>query len=189
MKRPDTITSPPNGYLYRQPETGIPFHFFTWRQIVEEVGKHRKGMGLDLSDGWVDRLGHDICEQNLWWGCPDDDRPMSSDTPLALAGRAAWKSLHEFTEAYPDAPTDEDISRARYWMSKWRETIPRFGGCTCREDWARLEAVYPPDYSGNGAFARWAVVSHDAINRKIGHPIWNQEWWDEAVASGLNVFT
>lgn len=176
MKRPDTITSPPGGFVYIQPETKIRFHYFTWAEIVDNVGRHRRGMSLDLADAWLDRLMHDFCEQNGWLNCQDDSKPATFDTPLAIAGRALWLELHSFAEQYPEAPTEDDRSKARYFMAAWRERIPRFGGCLCREDWARLEAGYPPDYSSREAFVRWASNSHDWVSKRIGktpmHPDW-----------------
>lgn len=178
MKRPDIITSPHGGYKYTQPETGVLFHYFTWAEIVLNVGKHRQGMGLDLANGWIDRLMHDFCEQNLWLACQDDQRPATFDTPLAIAGRERWGELHAFTESYPESPTEDDKTKARYWMSQWRERIPRFGGCSCREDWARLEANYPPDYSSRETLVKWASNGHDWVNRRIGKPIFRPEWFE-----------
>jgi hypothetical protein len=178
MKRPDIITSPHGGYKYTQPETGVLFHYFTWAEIMQNVGKHRQGMGLDLANGWIDRLMHDFCEQNSWLACQDDDRPPTFDTPLAIAGRERWAELHAFTESYAENPTEDDKTKARFWMAQWRERIPRFGGCSCREDWARLEANYPPDYSSRETLVRWASNGHDWVNRRIGKPIFRHEWFE-----------
>lgn len=194
---PEKLTTPPmveiapgirGGFPYRQPETGAPFAYNTWHELILNVYNHRKGMGLDLAHDWHIRFEHDFCVQNPHLNCLDDEKPVSADTPLAIAGRALWKELHEFTEQYPDSPNEDDKTKARFFLAHWRERIPRFGGCACREDWARLESNYPADLSSKSAFHRWGVVSHDAVNRKIGHPIFHQQWWDEAVAGGLNVF-
>lgn len=188
LKIPSIHTTPPGRFTYRQPETGAAFEYGTWSEVMSNVAAHRRGMSLDLAVGWDGRLEHDACTQSPHWGCFDDAVPISQDLPLAIAGKALWLELHAFAEQYPESPTEDDVSRARYWMANWRERIPRFGGCTCREDWARLEASYPPEYGSRAAFVRWASVAHDAINRKIGKPLFNAELFDAAVAQGLNVF-
>lgn len=176
---PDKITTPPvveiapgvsGGFPYRQPETNVPFAFNTWNQLINEVRKHRLGMSLDLADGWHLRFEDSFCQQNPHLNCESDDKPATLDTPLAIAGRQLWSELHSFTESYPEVASEDDITRARYWMASWRERIPQFGGCNCREDWGRLIANYPPVYSGREAFVTWARVAHDAISRKIGKP-------------------
>lgn len=182
---PSLATTPPGGFSYTQPETGVKFQYGTWHEMVMYVGKHRKAMGLDISDGWADRLEHEMCVQSPHLGCFDDSVPATCDTPLAVAGRALWKELHAFAEQYPEAPTEDDKSNARYWMASWRDRIPRYGGCTCREDWARLEANLPPDYNSRQSFVKWATVGHDAINRKIGKPIFRPDWLEAANLGGF----
>lgn len=179
LKIPNIHTTPPGRFRYKQPETGATFEFGTWNEILDHVYRHRKAMGIaDLTVEWDSRLQHSACEQNPHWGCEDDAIPPSVETPIAVLGRELWGLLHSFAETYADSPTEEDKSNARYWMSHWRERIPRFGGCACREDWARLEASYPPDYSSRENFIKWASNGHDWVNRRIGKPIFHPEWFD-----------
>lgn len=183
---PSKLTTPPvveiapgirGGFAYRQPETGIPFAYNTWAELLDNVARHRQGMSLDLADGWIQRFEDEFCRQphNSHLQCEDDDRPVTLDTPLAIAGRECWRQLHEFTDSYPEVATEDDVTRARYWMAGWRERIPRFGGCACREDWARLEANFPPVYTGREAFVTWAIQAHDRISKKIGKPIFRPD--------------
>jgi len=126
LKIPNIHTTPPGKFKYKQPETGVEFLYGTWAEIVTNVALHRKAMSLDLADGFLDRLQHDACSQNLHWGCSDDSKPATFETPLAIAGRALWLELHSFTEAYPDSPTEEDRSKALYSLPNWLDRIPRF---------------------------------------------------------------
>lgn len=191
---PSKLTTPPEvqlapgvrgGFPYRQPETNVPFAYNTWNELIGNVAKHRQGMTLDLADGWLRRFEHEVCEQFPHLGCVDDSVPATFETPLAIAGRALWLELHAFTEQYPETPTEDDKSRARYWMSAWRERIPRFGGCACREDWARLEANYPPDYSSRESLVRWASNGHDWVSRRIGKPMMHPDWFESSPAKDI----
>lgn len=184
MKHPDKTTTPPGGYVYTQPETGARFHYFTWAEILLNVGNHRLAMGLDTTWEWNVRLENDYCEQNPHIPCTNDSVASPEDSPIAVAGRLLWGLLHDFTLQYPEAPTEDDKSNARYWLSRWAEKIPSFG-CNCRSDWARLVASYAPDLSSRDAFVRWASNSHDNINRKLGKPIFRPEWFDASPAKDI----
>lgn len=193
---PSKLTTPPvitlddqrGGFAYRERSTGIPFAFNTWAELIGSVMRHRQAMSLDLADGWQARFEDDFCSQNPHLGCQDDAKPATFDTPLAITGRALWGELHAYTETYPATPNEQDKALARYWMANWRERIPRFGGCSCREDWARLEASYPPDYTNRQSLVTWARIAHDAVSRKIGKPLFYPDLFNEAVAKGFNVF-
>lgn len=184
MKHPDTRTSPPGGYRYRQPETGIEFHYFTWFEIVLNVGKHRLANALDTSWDWEARLEHDACEQNPHWGCRDDSVPSAEDSPIVAAGRILWQWLHAFTETYPATPTEDDKSNARYWLAEWTQKIPQFG-CNCRSEWARLMGSFPPDLSSGPNFVAWARISHDWVNRKLLKPIQYPELFEASPVKDL----
>lgn len=184
---PQKMTTPPvveiapgvrGGFAFREPETGVPFAYNTWHELILNVRNHRLGMSLDLADGWHLRFEDEFCRQNPHLQCEDDQKPWTLDTPLAIAGRAAWAELHAFCESYAENPTDDDRSRALYWMSAWRERIPRFGGCSCREDWGRLVASFPPDYTSRETLVRWATCGHDWVNRRIGKPLFRPDWFE-----------
>lgn len=51
MKQVDRLTTPPGGYRYTQPETGVKFNRMTWQEILKEVSEHRAAEGLDRSVG------------------------------------------------------------------------------------------------------------------------------------------
>lgn len=186
LKIPNRHTTPPGKFRYTQPETGVKFEFGTWIEIIESVYKHRRAMGIaDTTVGWDERLQHDCCLQSPHWGCTDDSIPPSIETPIAVLGRELWSLLHTFAESYSENPTEDDISNARYWMSNWRTRIPQFGGCACREDWARLEASYPPDYTSRETLVRWASCGHDWVNRRLTKPIFRPDWFENSPAKDI----
>jgi hypothetical protein len=163
-------TAPPGGFRYTQPETGVVFNYFTWQEILLYVSQHRLAMGLDTTWDWDRRLEHDWCEQAPHVGCEDDSIPNPEDSPIVVAGRILWGQLHAFTETYPETPTEDDKSNARYWLHDWSQKIPQFG-CNCRSEWTRLMANFPPDLSSGPAFVSWSRISHDWVNRKLNKPL------------------
>ncbi len=184
LRIPQKATTPPGGFRYQQPETGVTFTYGTWQEILGYTSRHRQASGLDLSLGWQDRLEHATCEQSPHLGCFDDSVPVGQESPLAVQGREAWKALHAFTETYPDNPTETDRTKAIYFLANWRNLIPAFG-CTCRSYWNTLVASYAPDLSSREAFIRWGTCCHDNINRKLGKPIFRPDWFDASPAKDI----
>lgn len=67
---------PPGGWKYTQPESGHFFSGISWNQLFESVGKHRRGNGYDVAEGWELRFEEEFCVQNQLVGtrwCPRED--------------------------------------------------------------------------------------------------------------------
>lgn len=62
VSRPGQGTT--NEWRYVQPETALVFTAFSYWGLEEQVQKHRKAMGLDLSEGWKERFQDELCRQN-----------------------------------------------------------------------------------------------------------------------------
>lgn len=77
MRKPrDKVTSPQDGWYYKQPDTGKEFRHTNPNVLIHEVWNHRLSLpdyGMDVSGGWRDRLWHDICIQNEWLLCDDTE--------------------------------------------------------------------------------------------------------------------
>ena len=81
---------------------------------------------------------------------------QSSTSTREDRGAAAWRALHTY------AGCD------REFFLKWEKMIP----CgTCRENFKKLLADYPPDFSSPDAFWRWGWFMHNAVNEKLGKPL------------------
>lgn len=76
-------------------------------------------------------------------------------------GREAWRVLHAC-----ETPTPE-------WYEGWLRMIPSYG-CVCRDNWRKITAANPPDFSSLDAFRQWAIKRHDDVNRELGKPLWQR---------------
>jgi hypothetical protein len=62
---------PPNGFRYFVKETGVKFHAWTWRHLLEQVHAHLKANNLPIPHDWEQRvedyacggMGPDVCEE------------------------------------------------------------------------------------------------------------------------------
>jgi hypothetical protein len=86
-----------------------------------------------------------------------------SNIDLELAGRKHWEELHTVQN-----PTEE-------WFADWLSRIPRYG-CSCSKDFEAILKSFPVDYR---IFFVWSVRVHNAVNQKLGKPIFSME---EAIA-------
>jgi len=81
--------------------------------------------------------------------------PKYLDPTLTLY-HSLWAELHSI-----HAPTPE-------WFARWLARVPQ-ASCGCRKWLAEYIDDHPPDYHD---FARWSVELHNAVNAKLGKPIW-----------------
>lgn len=88
MKLADKSLSPPGGWKYTQPETGVLFTGVTYLQMRDKVFRHRRSNGLDVDPGWVERFEEDFCEQNRLVGtqwCPIEGATPKAERHLGVA--------------------------------------------------------------------------------------------------------
>ena len=71
---------------------------------------------------------------------------------------ALWSELHTKQDATPE------------WFADWVARVPSFG-CGCQAWLKDYLAGNPPRYED---FYGWSVLTHDAVNVKLGKPIWDR---------------
>lgn len=69
-------------------------------------------------------------------------------------GRKLWAELHTKQDATPE------------WFALWMQRVPSFG-CGCRNAFAAIIAVNPPQYDD---WFAWTVEAHNAVNDKLNKP-------------------
>ncbi len=180
MLRPLSLSISPNGGLrYKQPETPFDTRSYSLTDIMRRVANHRRSvpsLQLDTAEGWEDRLKSDLCVQNPQWRC-EEFRPGEIH-PLVIEGRARWAELHDYAAAYPETPTREERASAQAWLAGWRQRIPEYRHCKCREGFAELEKRTPFDLLNRRSFWRSAVALHDSVNKKLGKPLFADKLLD-----------
>lgn len=72
-------------------------------------------------------------------------------------GRFAWTKKHQYKGCDPQ------------WHELWELLIPR-NGCSCSEDYAKLKAEDPPDFSSPENYWLWGFRLHNKINKKLDRP-------------------
>lgn len=66
--------------------------------------------------------------------------------------------------------------------------IPRFtSGCKCREFWVSYIKKFPPKFGANQEYFKWTVDCHNAVNKKLGKPIYSLEEARELYKNELKI--
>lgn len=97
---------PPGGWHYTQPESGREFKCISYRQLIDQVGSHRRGNGYDVAGGWEQRFENEFCVQNRLEGtpwCPLDYKIEKPERRLGVADvRRFLKTVQKAVEERGD---------------------------------------------------------------------------------------
>ena len=62
------------------------------------------------------------------------------------------------------------------FLNTFRSKMPRFTtGCRCKEFWDNYVRSHPPVFGPNKEYFKWTVDTHNAVNIKLGKPIFSLE--------------
>jgi hypothetical protein len=75
-----------------------------------------------------------------------------------------WAELHSRPAAYQG-----DQAAELAWLDTFAGRVP----CgECRRHWREMVAKIPPDLSAAAAYWQWTVDAHNAVNVRLGKPMW-----------------
>lgn len=105
-------------------------------------------------------------------GCPPDVEQL---------GSASWTLLHTLAAQYPSAPSRTTQSDMKTFMGLFGRFYPCW---TCAEDFQTWIRVHEPRVSSRDEFGRWMCEAHNAVNGKLGKPLFDCGRWQERWRSG-----
>ncbi|KAK7210568.1 hypothetical protein V2G26_017746 [Clonostachys chloroleuca] len=92
-------------------------------------------------------------------GRRDEEARLRMPPDVAALGRSSWTLLHSIAATFPEAP-----SRAQQG-----DLLHRPGG---------------PRVASRDDFGRWLCGAHNAVNRKLGKPVFDCDKWQERWVTG-----
>jgi hypothetical protein len=91
----DPQTSPPNGWRYRQPESGLEFRHYSRDAFFKEIQSHRLANGYEITPDWKERIESDICREHMAeWGAGICRRVQHLGERKAISFAAAQSFLN-----------------------------------------------------------------------------------------------
>jgi hypothetical protein len=79
-------------------------------------------------------------------------------------GPKMWAELHARPATYTG-----DAGAELQWLGAFARRI----GCgECQKHWRELAERMPPDLASGVAYHRWTVDAHNAVNVRLGKPVW-----------------
>ncbi|AVK74797.1 Sulfhydryl oxidase [Pandoravirus quercus] len=103
---------------------------------------------------------------------------------MHLVGPPMWETLHYAAFQCPE-PFDERVSSALIGLV--RGYVVLLPCAECRGHFAALLDAHPPEVaarSGRQAFARWTVDAHNAVNARLGKPLFTYDQATRRYARG-----
>lgn len=175
LKFLSTMITPPSGdrkgWLYVQPETGMPMRSIQYDDLLKQIRKHRQAYELDLSPGWEERVMAEMCLYNDS-ECDDPENPKPYLSALEKEGRKLWGELHAKAQSLPEVIHAVEQEDLQSWLAAWESRIPSWGGCACRQHYYELKAYIEPVFDSREAFYSWTVDVHNSVNERLGKPLW-----------------
>jgi hypothetical protein len=173
-----TMITPPSddrrGWKYVQQETRHVMTHLVFQDLLAVIKRHRDAHDLDLSPGWMQRVEAEMCLYNNS-ECDDPENPQPYKSALEKEGRKLWKELHDKGASLPESLTFQQQEDLRGWLENWELRVPSWGGCACRDHYFEIKTRIPPTFDSGRAFERWTISLHDAVNERLGKPLWGQQ--------------
>lgn len=119
----DLSTSPPGGWQYTEPATGVKFRHNDPRALMKLVGEHRRGNDLPTHGDWVQQVYHLICVQNPTTKCHDVNNPERVWLP---------EDIMRFLEALSNTGTDTVSEEEQLRRIAICKGCPKNGFIMCR---------------------------------------------------------
>lgn len=94
-----------------------------------------------------------------------------------------WKELH--LRALNYVQDENTMGNETMFLNKWTLRVP-VKGCRCADHWNLWYKNNPIDFSN---YFGWTVTAHNAVNTKLGKPIWTVEqaleYWKTQTTSNI----
>ncbi|KAF3931848.1 hypothetical protein ABW19_dt0204350 [Dactylella cylindrospora] len=98
-------------------------------------------------------------------------------------GRSTWTLLHSLTATYPETPTPDEKSDMKTFLSILSRVYPCW---VCAEDFSAWmsKRENEPALNNQEDFGRWMCKAHNAVNKKLGKPEFDCNFWKERWRDG-----
>ncbi|TGJ83992.1 hypothetical protein E0Z10_g4771 [Xylaria hypoxylon] len=104
--------------------------------------------------------------------CPPD---------VEALGRSTWTLLHTIAANYPKTPSYTEQSDLKTFMGVFSRLYPCW---VCAEDFQRYVEKDQIRVDSRNEFGMWLCKAHNAVNTKLGKPVFDCSKWEERWRTG-----
>ncbi|KAJ8124673.1 hypothetical protein O1611_g8967 [Lasiodiplodia mahajangana] len=108
-------------------------------------------------------------------------RPNDCPPDIQVLGRSTWTLLHTIAATYPKSPTYKEQSDLKTFMGIFSRLYPCW---MCAEDFQRYMEKEQIRVGSRNEFGTWLCEAHNAVNTKLGKPVFDCSKWEERWRDG-----
>lgn len=108
---------------------------------------------------------------------PAQDCPADVET----LGRSTWTLLHSIAATYPRSPSHREQSDLKNFMGLFARLYPCW---VCAEDFRKYMEKEQIRVDSRNEFGTWLCEAHNAVNTKLGKPVFDCSKWEERWRTG-----
>lgn len=109
--------------------------------------------------------------------------PADCPADVEQLGRASWTLLHTMAAQYPEAPSLQQQSDARSFISSFSKLYPCYWCATDFQAWMK-DSKNAPRVSSRQEFGKWMCEAHNEVNVKLGKSVFDCDRWEERWKTG-----
>ena len=111
----------------------------------------------------------------------NDSTPSDCPPDVEELGRSTWTLLHSIAATYPEKPTDAQKDNLKTFMKSFSNLYPCF---YCADDFREYMNKEKIQVTNRDEFGKWLCNAHNAVNVKIGKPVFDCQLWKERWKDG-----
>ena len=110
-------------------------------------------------------------------------RTYVKDDPPAVGklGSSSWTFLHTMAANYPEKPTDTQKKEMNEFLNIFSRVYPCFW---CAKDFEKYIRENAPRVGSREELSRWMCDAHNRVNKKLGKPKFNCDFWKQRWEEG-----
>ncbi|KAI0023498.1 ERV/ALR sulfhydryl oxidase domain-containing protein [Xylariomycetidae sp. FL0641] len=107
----------------------------------------------------------------------------ANDCPadVETLGRSTWTLLHSIAATYPKTPSVREQSDLKNFMGLFSRLYPCW---VCAEDFQNYIEKEQIRVGSRDEFGHWLCEAHNAVNTKLGKPVFDCSKWEERWRTG-----
>ncbi|KAI5950924.1 ERV1 [Candida jiufengensis] len=107
--------------------------------------------------------------------------PKEEPPDVSQLGKSSWTLLHSIAATYPETPTTKQQTELKQFINLFSGFYPCW---YCGEDFKNYIKKNQPKTQTQEDFGKWLCDAHNDVNKKLGKPQFNCQFWKQRWKDG-----